>query len=134
MSILFVSIVYNTDMTKHVKLSEEQIERFTDARAANYSPAKAMIVAQPELALNKNYANVKGRRLLKKTDVQEKIQKKMERMSNKAIKRIDTLIQSDDESIATTNSWRVVEQVRGKAVTRSINLNATATIEDALFD
>jgi hypothetical protein len=50
------------------------------------------------------------------------------------MKRIQELIQSDDEAIATTNSWRVVEQLRGKPIARNLNMTAKVSIEDALFD
>jgi len=93
-----------------------------------------MLAAQPTLVTNKNYANVKAHRLLKRSDIQDKIQKNLEKMSKSAIKRIETLIQSEDEAIATTNAWKTIEHVRGKAVTRSINLHDSASIEDALFE
>lgn len=119
---------------KYNHLTKEQSETFTDARAAGMSPARSMIAAQPELVLKKNYANVKARRLLARTDVQDKIQEKLEKMSKSATKRIDTLIQSDNEQIATTNAWKVIEHVRGTPTHRNINLNASVSIEDALFD
>lgn len=121
-------------MGKHVILTEEQLERFTDARAAKLSPAKAMIAAQPELALNKNYANVKARRLMAKKDVKQKIDQKLQKMSTKATKRVELLIQSKNEQIATTNAWKVIEHNIGTPVKRNINVNAKANIQDALFD
>lgn len=121
-------------MTKHVKLTDEQIETFTDARAAKLSPAKAMIAAQPELILNKNYANVKARRLMNKKDVKQQIDSKLQKMSKNATKRIEEMIQSENEQIATTNAWKVIEHNIGTPVKRNINLNAKMTIEDALFE
>lgn len=118
-------------MGKH---HQPNIEVFTDVYAATHKPIDAMVAAQPNLAADRNYANVKARRLLKKSDINTKIQQKMEKMASKATKKIDELIQSENEQIATTNAWKVIEQVQGKAVTKSINLNATATIEDVLFD
>jgi hypothetical protein len=109
-------------------------EVFAEVYAYTKSPGKAMLAAQPDLVTNKNYANVKAHRMLAKKDVQAKIQENLEKMSKKAIKRIDSLIQSDDESIATTNSWRTIEHLRGKPVARNLNVNATTTIEDALTD
>lgn len=121
-------------MTKHVKLTAAQLETFTDARAAHLSPAKAMIAAQPELISDKNYANVKARRLMAKPDIKEKIDKKLQKMAMKATKRIDTLIQSENEQIATANAWKVIEHNVGTPIRRNINVNATANIEDALFN
>lgn len=116
------------------KLTPQQVEVFTDARAANLSPAKAMIAAQPELVLKKNYANVKARRLMKQPDVKEKIDKKLQKMAIKATKRIDKLIQSDNEAIATQNVWKVIEHNIGTPIKRGINMNVQANIEDVLFD
>ena len=114
--------------------SKPDIETFTEVYAHTKKPITAMIAAQPDLITNKNYANVKARRMLKKTDIQDKIQQKLEKMSKKATKRIDKLIQSEDESIATQNSWKVVEHIRGKPIAKNLNVNATTTIEDVLFD
>lgn len=121
-------------MGKHTTLTDAQIDTFAEARAANLSPAKAMIAAQPELIIDKNYANVKARRLMTKPDVKAKIDAKLQKMSTKATKRIDKLIQSDNEAIATTNAWKVIEHNIGTPVKRNINVGVKATIEDALFD
>jgi hypothetical protein len=109
-------------------------DKFAEVYAYTKSPGKAMLAAQPNLVTDKNYANVKAHRMLKRTDIQEKIQKNLEKMSKPAIKRIEQLIQSEDEGIATQNAWRTVEHVRGKPVTRSISLHDEVTIEDALFN
>lgn len=121
-------------MTKHVKLTDKQLDTFVEVQSATHSPTQAMLAAQPELVTNKRYATQKGLRTLKNKDVQEKIQQKLEKMSIKASKRIDKLIASDNEQVATVNSWRVIEQLRGKPVARNINMNAKVNIEDALFD
>ena len=115
--------------TKHVDK-----EKFAEVYAHTKSAQKAMIAAEPNLITKKNYANVKGHRMLAKADIQTKIQKNLEKMSKPATKRIAELIQSDDESIATANSWKVIEHIRGKPLARNVNLNATLTIEDALLD
>lgn len=110
------------------------MEVFTEVYAHTGKPITAMVAAQPDLVVNKNYANVKARRLLARTDVQEKVQQKLDKMAKNAIKRIDSLIQSDNEQIATTNAWKVVEHVKGTPTHSSVNLNANVSIEDALFD
>lgn len=115
------------------KLSDKQIDTFAEVQAHTKSPMKAMIAAQPELVTNKNYANVKGHRLMQKPDVQEKVRLKIEKMGAKATKRIDKLIQSENEAIATQNAWKVIEHTIGTPLKRNINLNATANIEDVLF-
>lgn len=121
-------------MGRHTKLTNKQVDTFAEVQAATKSPMKAMIAAQPALVTNKNYANVKGRRLMVRPDVKAKIDQKLQKMSIKATKRIDSLIQSEDEHIATTNAWKVIEHNIGTPVKRNINVNTHATIEDALFE
>lgn len=120
-------------MHKQVKLTSAQIETFAEARAAKLSPARAMIAAQPELITNKNYANVKARRLMNKPDIKTKIDQKLQKMAKSATKRVEELIQSDNEQIATANSWKVIEHNIGTPVKRNINVNTSATLEDVLF-
>lgn len=122
-------------MSKKTKVGEEQRnEVFAEVYARTGSPKQAMLAAEPALEDRPHYTSIKAARTLQKPDVQDKISKKLEKMSVKAVKNIEKLMSSDDEGIATTNNWRVLEQVRGKAVTRSLNINATTTIEDALFN
>lgn len=116
------------------KVDNARTEVFAEVYARTNSPKQAMIAAQPSIEATPHYASIKASRMLQRTDVQDKIQHKLERMSVKAIKNIDSLMTSDDEQIKLKSNIWVAEQVRGKAVTRSINLNASASIEDALFD
>lgn len=105
---------------------------FAEVYAHTKKPITAAIAAEPELITRRNYANVKARRELKKPDIQEKIQKNLEKMSKNAIKRIDEMIHSDNEAIATQNSWKVVEHIRGTPTNKNLNVNAHLTIEDIL--
>lgn len=107
-------------------------DTFVEVLTRTNSPSKAMLAAQPHLT--KEYAKVKAQRMLKKPDVQAKIQKKLEIMRPKALKTIDKMLTSDNEQIATANAWRVVEHLRGKPVARNLNMSVSATIEDALFE
>lgn len=114
--------------------SKPNVQVFAEVYAHTKSPNKAMLAAQPDLITHKRYAAVKAQRMLKKSDVQEKIQQNLEKMAKKASKRIDELITSENEQIATTNAWKVIEHVRGTPTHRSINLNASVSVEDALFE
>lgn len=116
------------------KVKEKRAEIFAEVYAKTDSPLQAVLASEPKLAQNKAYASVKANRLLKKTDIQAKIQKNLEKMHPKALKKIDELINSDNEAIASANAWRVVEQLRGKPVARNLNLTAQVNIEDALFE
>lgn len=115
-------------------IRENHDQVFADTMAATNSPTQAMIAAEPALINNKDYAKVKAQRMLKRTDVQEKIQKSFESMRPSALKNIKKTLTSDNEQLANQNAWKVVEHLRGTPVKRNINLTGRATIEDALFD
>lgn len=120
--------------TSKAQIKEKHAETFAEVVARTGSPKAAIIAVEPELADKPAYAAVKGNRMMKRTDVQEKIQKSLESMRPAAQKRIKDLIMSDNEQIATANSWKVIEHLRGTPVKRNLNVTAQANIEDALFD
>ncbi len=122
-----------TKVSQQVK-QDARNEVFAEVYARTNSPSKAMLAAEPALADRPHYAAVKAHRTLKKSDIQMKIQAKLEKQAKKALQNVDDLLMSDDETIKSANTWKVLEQIRGKAVTRSISLHDSATIEDALFD
>jgi len=113
---------------------ERHDQVFADVMAATNSPSKAMIAAEPALAENKPYAKVKAQRMLKRTDVQEKIQNSLENMRPAALKNIKRTLTSDNAQLANNNAWKIVEHLRGTPVKRSISMNSKASIEDALFE
>jgi len=116
------------------KLTAPQRETFAIIAAQTGSPKAAMIAIEPELKDKPGYAATKANRLMKRTDVQEKVQKKLESMQPMALKRVKNLIMSEDENVATKDAHFVIEHVRGKPVARNLNMNAKVNIEDALFD
>lgn len=107
---------------------------FAEVYAKTNSPSKAMIASEPGLANNRNYAKVKAQRMLKKPDVKSKIDKKLQKMSKRALENIDEMLTSDNEQIKFNNTWKVIEHNIGTPVKRSINANVKATIEDVLFE
>lgn len=114
-------------------IREKHDQTFVDVLAATNSPSKAIIAVEPELAAKPAYAAVKANRMLKRPDIKEKIDKKLQNMANPALKAINDLLKSDNEQIRTANAWKVIEHNIGTPVKRNINVNAQATIEDALF-
>lgn len=113
---------------------EERDEIFAEVYVRTDSPIKAMQAAEPALLDKPAYASVKANRTLQRTDMKARIDQKLTKMSKKALKKIDELIVSDNEQIATTNAWKVIEHNIGTPVKRNINVNAKANIQDALFD
>lgn len=131
-----VSICYTTSMPKLSNTARKELhdQTFVEVLHQTNSPQAAMIAAEPALADNKNYAKVKAQRMLKRTDVQEKIQKKLETMQSAALKNIKQTLTSDNEQLANANAWKVVEHLRGTPVKRSVTMTNRTTLEDALFE
>ena len=111
-------------------MKEHTEEVFLEAYAQTGNATGAMQIARPELA--KNVANNAAHRMLQKPDVQAKLEAKLQRMSNQALKTIKSSLTSENEQIATSSAKWVVEQVHGKAINRNVNLNGTVSVEDIL--
>lgn len=66
-------------------------------------------------------------------DAGEYIDHKMQQIGIEAIERVESMVQSSDERIATKNSHFIIDHVRGKALQRSetkhLNLNIEAVLE-----
>lgn len=129
----FIKYGINTGMRKELK--EARDEEFARVLALTKKPSEAIKAAEPNLyKKNPNSARVKATRLQKRPEIQDKIQKNLEKLSKKSLKRIDEMLTSDNESIATTNAWKVIEHVRGTPTQRRVNLNASVSIEDVLSE
>lgn len=77
-------------------------------------------------------ATVKANRLLRNDNVLNEIEyqkNKLEKLATKAVNRLDSLINSDNEKVATKNIWNTIHQVQGKPLTKQVNLNADVSIE-----
>jgi phage terminase small subunit len=90
-------------------------------------------------AFDNNYtpqtARVKATRLLANDNVLNEIEdqkNKLEKLASKAVDRLDNLIQSDNETIATTNIWNTIHQVQGKPLAKNLNMNVSVSVEDML--
>lgn len=116
---------------KQSKRIKEHIEEvFVEAYAETGNATKAMQAARPNLSVA--VANNAAHRMLQKPDVQVKLESKLQRMSNKALKTIKDSLDSEDEKVATINARWVIEQVHGKALQRNVSLNSTVNVEDIL--
>lgn len=60
------------------------------------------------------------------------IEDSLQQIGVRAIQRVDEMVLSENEAIATKNSHYVLDHIRGKAVQRSENKNLNITIEQLL--
>lgn len=112
-------------------------QRFVDEYIATDNATEAVRRAFPELAKNADIVGnkdrykalrVKATRLLANDSVNNAIEAqraKLERLSHKAIKRVEQLITSDNEQVATVNSWNTIRQVLGNP-TQQVEAKSTA--------
>ncbi len=104
---------------------------FSEVYAKTDNGAQAVREAYPELA-NSSVQSVstKAGRLLKNVEVVNQIEyqrNKLEILASRSVDRVADLIESDNEAIATTNAWKTIEQVQGKAMQKSSNVNFNFT-------
>lgn len=131
-------LVHNLCIISNMKQTRKGLtparQRFVDEYIATDNATEAVRRAYPELAKNavtvssKHYLSVKGDRLLSNDDVNSAIasqRAKLEALSHKAIKRVEQLITSDNEQIATVNSWNTIRQVLGNP-TQQVEAKSTA--------
>lgn len=62
----------------------------------------------------------------------EYIENSLEQIGSEAIDRVQSLVHSEDERIATKNAHFVIEHIRGKAVQRNITANVRLNIQSVL--
>ena len=113
---------------------------FSEVYARTDNGAKAVREAYPELA-NSSVQSVstKAGRLLKNAEVVNHIEyqrSKLERIASHAVDRIEDHVESDDDNISLNASKFVIEQVHGKAMQKSsnVNFNFTGHVSDKAQD
>lgn len=77
----------------------------------------------------------RSQQILAKTPEQsalEYIDASMQQIGVTAIERVNDLVQSGDESIATRNSHFILDHIKGKAVQKSVNLTAKINVQSVL--
>lgn len=113
------------------RITPETVAKFKIARVLEGNNTSAIRAIEPKTISAKDRAY----RLAKKSEQEstgEFIENQLQQIGQDAINRIGIMVNSKDERIATKNSHFVVEQLRGKAVQKSINANLNIGIEDVL--
>ncbi len=109
-------------------------KKFAVVYAKTDNGTEAIRQAFPDTAAQSSptYVSLKANRLIRNAEVSKEIahqKQKIEYMATKALNRIDELVTSDDEQVAGQNSRWIYEQVHGKAVQKSSNINFNFTQE-----
>jgi|GEM_PF-3978152 len=109
-------------------------KKFCQEYAKTDNATRAVKIAFKENNLTELSARNKGHRLLTNANVNHEIQlqrAKLEKLANKAIVKIDDLIDSNDQKIASSNAQFVINKVHPTITrTESVNLNIEALLNE----
>lgn len=126
-------------MTKQIKTNIKSTltpakKRFAIEYAKTDNATKAVQIAFKDNKYSPEVARVKGSRLLTNDNVSTEIaiqKAKLEKLSQKAIYKIDQLLDSDNEKIASSNAQFVINKVH-PTITKTENTNLNINIEQLL--
>ena len=109
-------------------------KKFCQEYAKTDNATKAVKIAFKDNNLTELSARNKASYLLTKPNVQTEIQlqkSKLENLANKAIYKVDQLLDSQDEKIASSNAQFVINKVH-PTITKTENTNLNINIETLL--
>lgn len=104
-------------------------KKFAEEFAKTDNGTQSMLKVKPELTVGS--AGTIANRMLKNVDVSREIEyqkSKLEKLASRAVDRVESLIASENETIATTNIWKTIEQVQGKATQKIETQNTSVNI------
>jgi phage terminase small subunit len=111
-------------------------KRFAQEFARTDNATQALLTAYGDKPITYGSAGVAANRLLKNDNVSREIEYqkgKLEQLASRAVDRVEKLIESDNEQVATANAWKTIEQVQGKAVqqikTENTSVNVVVTLK-----
>jgi len=109
-------------------------KRFAIEYAKTDNATQSILTAYKDNSYSPAVARVKGSRLLANDNISNEIaiqKAKLENLANKAIVKIDELLDSDNEKIASSNAQFVINKVH-PTITKTENTNLNINIEQLL--
>lgn len=113
------------------KINAQTVAKHRAAQLLTGNGTAAVSVTDPEYTSPKDRAF----RIAKKSDLMptsQYLNDSMEQIAAEATQELGELIHSSDEAIRTRNVHYAIDQVRGKAVTKSISLVGKTNIQSVL--
>lgn len=117
-------------------------KKFAQTYAKTDNAAQAVRIAYPDSAQTMTDETIRNKatRLLTNASVNEEIEyqkNKLERLASKSVARLEKLIESEDENVATKNIWNTIHQVQGKPLTKiettttgvTLNIDLTSSLQ-----
>lgn len=113
------------------RITKQTVAEFKALELANGNGSAAVAVQTPSILSKHDRAWRIRKKSEQETSVQY-IDTAMQQIGVDAINRVGKMVNSVDERVATKNSHFVLEQIKGKAISRSENKNLNITIESVL--
>lgn len=125
---------------KHTQSKHPRVyKRITPATVALHEAQAVLLGNNTEATriLEPEYAAPQARAVrivAKRTDesVQDYIESSLQQIGTQAVARMEQLVNSGDDGVAYRASAYTIDHLRGKAVSRSINVTASGNIQDVL--
>lgn len=116
---------------KYRKITPATIARFNAEKALQGNGSAAVRVLEPD-SIDPSSRAYKITRQGQEVDSSDYVEERLEQISEQAIDRIESVVNSTDTASALNASKFVIEQRRGKAVQRNINHNTNLNIQAVL--
>lgn len=113
------------------RVTKSEAARFAAERAIKGNGTSAVETLTPDYKHPKDRATKLSKKL-EDVGVSEYMDNRLDEIAVKAIDRLDELVSSTDEAIATRNVHFALEQKRGKAVQKTQSENVNINIETVL--
>lgn len=110
-------------------------KRFAQEFAKTDNATQSLLTAYEGKNVTYGSAATIANRLLKNVEVSSEIEYqkgKLEKLASRAVDKVEQLINSDNEQVATTNVWKTIEQVQGKATQKVVTENSSVVINLSL--
>lgn len=117
--------------TRRKRITPAVVARFQAEELLQGNGSAAIEIMQPDI-INRGDKAHRIRKYAEKHDIADYVPQRVQQIAKAAIDRIEDMVNSTDERIATQNSHFIVELAIGKAVQRSetasVNLNIEAIL------
>lgn len=116
---------------KYRHVTPELATRFRAEKAIQGSGTAAVEVLEPDYKSAKDRA-YQIAKITEGMSPDDYVEEAIEQIAVVAIERVNELVQSTDEHVATKNAHFIIEQRRGKAVQKNQNTNVNLNIQTVL--
>lgn len=121
----------NKKPRKYRRITTQTVAEFKAAEIEHGNGSEVIRRQYPE-TLNKGNRAFRIRKNSQKLPASEFIEQQLQQIGVDAVNRLGQLVNSSDERVAGVNTRYAIDQLRGKAVVRSVNLTGKVNIQSVL--